>query len=116
MPEKLIIQYNYLIKKYLKSLNKETTLYINYPFCASRCNYCIYHIDQFNLKKSNLFLECYKKEIELYVNKLNNFNFIDIHIGGGTPNLVSAEDLVSPLGKIVNFKKIKHTRNENNYG
>jgi len=104
----IIKKYNSIIRKNLQNLGKDTELYVNYPFCANRCKYCIYHIAKYTQRDSNLFLKYYNKEIDLYVKYLKNFKFQEIHIGGGTPNLTSPKFLIEPLKKIVNFKKIKH--------
>ena len=41
-----------------KSIDDDTILYINYPYCVGKCRYCIYHIDNFSKEKSDKFLEC----------------------------------------------------------
>jgi len=99
---------NYVIKNLAKAADNETTLYVNYPFCINRCKYCIYHIDKYSKDKSEQFLEYYNKEILLYANNLKDFRFRELHIGGGTPNLTEPEALIEPLGRLADFKKIKH--------
>ncbi|MFH1671709.1 MAG: radical SAM protein [Candidatus Portnoybacteria bacterium] len=97
------------IESLIKEIDRETFLYVNYPFCSGSCRFCIYKIGRYTKAKSESYLKCYKKEIKLYEKLLPNFKFKNIHIGGGTPNLVSPELLLTPLKKLVDFKKTRHS-------
>jgi len=94
----------------LENIGKDAFLYINYPFCLNHCCFCIYKIYRYNKKESDLFLKYYNKEVSLYkeVFKRINFKFKNIHIGGGTPNLVPVKSLINPLKNLVDFKKVNH--------
>jgi len=98
---------NSALKCELKNINKDTILYVNYPFCQNFCNFCIYKVHHYNQTDSNKFLKYYKKEISLYAKILKDFKFKNIHIGGGTPNLISPELLIKPLTKLVNFSNLE---------
>lgn len=99
-------QINKIITRNLKSIDRDFTLYVNYPFCVRRCRFCIYHIGKYSKGNSDIFLAYYKKEIRLYAEKLGNIKFRNLHIGGGTPNLVAPELLIGPLAELVDFGKI----------
>jgi oxygen-independent coproporphyrinogen-3 oxidase len=99
---------NKLIDASLKNIRGDAFLYVHYPFCANRCRYCIYYLDNFSGEKSDDYLKLYNKEILLYAKILSDYKFKNIHIGGGTPNLVSPEALIKPLSKLVNFERLEH--------
>jgi len=67
-------------------------LYIHIPFCRSKCYYCdfvSYPIIDENFQKK--YLICLKKEIE--IRQLNFKKISTIYFGGGTPSLLSYENL-----------------------
>jgi len=98
---------NIMLERELKNIEEDTILYINYPFCQNFCNFCIYKVHCYDQNNSNEFLKYYNKEILLYAKILKGFKFKNIHIGGGTPNLVSPESLIKPLMKLVNFNNLE---------
>lgn len=89
------IQKNYQIDK------DGYNLYINIPFCPSRCDYCSYPTIVY--KKNDYrkeYLEYIIKELKtLPVNK-----FQTIYIGGGTPSSLSHSDLEILLKEIDKFE------------
>ena len=68
----------------------EAALYIHFPFCRQKCNYCdfysITHLDHVGQ-----YLEALKKEIELYRDNspFGGLSFSTLFWGGGTPSLLS---------------------------
>ncbi|MBU1177461.1 radical SAM protein [Patescibacteria group bacterium] len=96
-----------ILRLELKKIRKDSLLYINYPFCSNFCNFCIYKPCLYNQFNSDEFLKYYNKEILLYADILNGFKFKNVHIGGGTPNLVSPELLIKPLEKLVDFNNLE---------
>jgi len=89
-----------------KHIDGETKLYINYPYCENRCSYCVYYIDKFSSKKSNIFLKYLNKEIYYYKQVLKEYKFKDLYIGGGSPNLVDPKKILENVGQIVNFDNL----------
>jgi len=76
-------------------------LYIHIPFCSTICSYC----DFFILKNENDELDNYinylLKEIDIFVEQNGNELKIDsIFIGGGTPSLLSPEQLATVISKL----------------
>ena len=77
--------------------NKKVHLYINIPFCPTRCAYCSFvacGVDKF----SHLippYLDALIKEINATLTflKENNYTIDTIYIGGGTPTSLSHTDL-----------------------
>ena len=95
-----------VLKREIKKLKKDTILYINYPFCSNFCNFCIYKVHLYNQADSKEFLDYYKKEISLYADALRGFKFRNVHIGGGTPNLIPPNFLIEPLKKVIDFNNL----------
>ena len=67
-------------------------LYIHIPFCKSKCGYCgFYSLPSLKLK--DRFLEALKEEVFLRKNYLNNQTITTIYFGGGTPSLLTADEI-----------------------
>ena len=73
-------------------------LYIHIPFCASRCIYCgFYSTTQQSLQQKYVDMLCH--EIDLRASELFNLNtdsdnkLHTIYLGGGTPSMLSSEQL-----------------------
>ena len=77
----------------------EGGLYIHIPLCLSRCSYCdFYSTTGLNNKKS--LLDGIRKEMNLRKDYLNGETIHTIYFGGGTPSLLSAEEIEKILGEI----------------
>jgi len=82
-------------------------LYIHVPFCLSKCPYCDFYSST-SLIALPLFMDALLKEMEMYRNKFNSFD--TVYIGGGTPSLLSLQQLESVLGGIrENFDLMPNT-------
>ncbi len=75
-------------------------IYIHIPFCKQACNYCDFHFST-SLKTKASLIEALLVEIELRKEVFENEFINSIYIGGGTPSLLSADD----LGQL--FKKLQ---------
>jgi oxygen-independent coproporphyrinogen-3 oxidase len=72
-------------------------LYIHIPFCFSKCHYC----DFYSLTSISAvpdFLDALFKEMEMYRNRFHPFD--TVYIGGGTPSLLSPQQLEQILTNI----------------
>ena len=80
-------------------------IYIHIPFCESKCGYCDFYSGT-DLKYQNDFLVCLEKEITIYAKDYKNREIFDtIYIGGGTPSVLSAEQIARILNLLnKNFK------------
>ena len=72
-------------------------IYIHIPFCKSKCGYCgFYSLPSMKLK--DRFLEALKAEIVERKNYLFPESFINtVYLGGGTPSLLSIEEIEALL-------------------
>ena len=69
-------------------------LYIHIPFCLSKCHYCDFY-SLTSISAVPHFLDALFKEMEVYRNRFNPFD--TVYIGGGTPSLLSPQQLESIL-------------------
>jgi len=87
--------------------SKTPGLYIHIPFCITKCLYC----DFYSLTSISAipdFLDALFKEMEMYHNRFNPFD--TVYIGGGTPSLLSPQQLESILKRVrKNFDLISNT-------
>jgi len=77
--------------------SKTPGLYIHIPFCLSKCLYC----DFYSLTSISAipdFLDALFKEMEMYHNRFNPFD--TVYIGGGTPSLLSPQQLENILKRV----------------
>ena len=73
------------------------SLYINIPFCPSRCNYCSYPTLVGNMHDKKTYIDFILKELDLLdIPK----NLDSIYIGGGTPSYLKEDDLDRLLSRI----------------
>ncbi|MDO9576575.1 MAG: radical SAM family heme chaperone HemW [Candidatus Cloacimonadales bacterium] len=73
-------------------------IYIHVPFCLRKCGYCSFYSDVFDEAKKQKYLHFLQEEIELwqqsYILKPKTLYF-----GGGTPSLLSAEEIDSIINR-----------------
>jgi len=74
-------------------------IYIHIPFCRQACHYCNFHFAT-SLHYKNDFIAALLKEIVVQKNYLDKEIVETIYFGGGTPSLLSIEDLVLIVEKI----------------
>ena len=83
--------------------SEKAGLYIHIPFCASKCGYCsFYSIKSINLIPA--FLSALNREMEFYKNLFTSFD--TVYIGGGTPSLMTSQQLAKIFIAINKFYKI----------
>jgi len=67
-------------------------IYIHIPFCKQACYYCDFHFST-SLKYKDELLEALVKEIRLQKNYLDGETVETIYFGGGTPSILSADEI-----------------------
>jgi len=68
-------------------------IYVHIPFCRQQCSYCNFHFST-SLRLKDPLLEALKQEITLRQQALNGQPVTTIYLGGGTPSLLSADELL----------------------
>ena len=67
-------------------------IYIHIPFCKKLCSYCdFYRIT--DLTNSRLFVDAVIREAEMRKGYLTNVKVSTVYFGGGTPSILSPDDL-----------------------
>ncbi|MCD4732066.1 MAG: radical SAM family heme chaperone HemW [Bacteroidales bacterium] len=74
-------------------------IYIHIPFCRQKCHYCNFYSVASEKNKTS-FLEALKKEIELQKHYLGNEIIETIYFGGGTPSILTADEINHLFQKI----------------
>lgn len=76
-------------------------LYIHIPFCKQACHYCDFHFST-SIKKKEELVKMLCKELVLRKNEFKIQPVKTIYFGGGTPSLLSHEELELILNTIFN--------------
>lgn len=82
-----------------------SNLYIHYPFCKQACHYCNFHFSTTKEGREDMF-KLIKNELHLRSKELI-YPIESIYFGGGSPSLISPENIYSFIDLIKNKFKIK---------
>lgn len=83
-------------------------IYIHIPFCKQACNYCNFHFST-SLQLKDDLLKCLEKEIIFRKYYLEGRKIQTIYFGGGTPSLLSSDEIKNLLQTIYsNFEVIEN--------
>ena len=83
-------------------------IYIHIPFCKQACHYCDFHFST-SLKKKEELIQALVAELELRKDELKNQTVETIYFGGGTPSLLSIDELQFLIDAVYkNFKVSNH--------
>ena len=74
-------------------------IYLHIPFCKQACHYCNFHFST-SLQRKNDFITALLKEMEWRRDYLRNEPVGTIYLGGGTPSLLSGDELNLILGRM----------------
>lgn len=84
----------------LKNMLKVYNTYIHIPFCEKKCNYCDFTSFPSTSDMQDKYVDYLIKEINLYKDKYDiSENQKTIYFGGGTPSLLSIENITKILEK-----------------
>lgn len=82
---------NFDLYMMISKINTGFGIYLHIPFCKQACHYCNYHFST-TLKKKGELVHAICQELVLRKNELSG-NVDTIYFGGGTPSLLSEEEL-----------------------
>ncbi|ODS82323.1 MAG: coproporphyrinogen III oxidase [Cytophagaceae bacterium SCN 52-12] len=74
-------------------------LYLHIPFCRKACHYCDFHFST-NLSQKELLVKAMVAELERQKDYLADKHLSTIYFGGGTPSLLSEEELDTLMNAI----------------
>ncbi len=93
--------------KFINRDDKSVAIYVNIPFCPTRCSYCSFiSTEVFRVKKElPIFVSCLKKDIETIFDVIDKkgYSVRSVYVGGGTPTSLGAEllsEVISPLSNL----------------
>ncbi len=87
------------------------SIYIHIPFCKTKCSYCDF-FSITNLDKQQTFIDTLEKETDACANddRLTGKTLNTIFFGGGTPSLMTPDDIYSLMKLIIrSFPLASHT-------
>lgn len=74
----------------------KTGVYIHIPFCLTKCGYCSFFSVPYSQKAFSNYLSYLQDEIKSFKQRFN-FEADTVYLGGGTPSLLTAEQIRSIL-------------------
>ena len=80
-------------------------IYIHIPFCKKACNYCNFHFST-SLASKDQLIEAIKEELRMQAKYLQEHSVETIYFGGGTPSLLSPEELLSIFASVERYYTI----------
>lgn len=79
-------------------------IYIHIPFCKQACHYCDFHFST-SMKKKEEMVQALVKEMQMRKSEFENETVETIYFGGGTPSVLSDEELAFLIDAVyANFK------------
>ncbi|WP_084466356.1 radical SAM family heme chaperone HemW [Kaistella palustris] len=77
-------------------------IYLHIPFCKQKCSYCNFHFSTSLLYREEM-ISALKKEIFLRKDELQSDRLKSLYFGGGTPSLLSADELQSLIDEVLKY-------------
>jgi len=78
---------------------KNLGIYVHIPFCTKKCNYCDFNSFANSIHMESLYVDALLSEMRLFCDK-REYCIDTIFFGGGTPTLMSVDNLHRILGVI----------------
>ncbi len=101
------------------AITEQFSIYIHFPFCIKKCNYCDFVSYKFASHDTEQYVHCLTREIELFAEKnfVKGVKIVSIFFGGGTPSLISVKQLTrvfETLNSVFNLSSVKEITLEAN--
>lgn len=94
-------------------------LYIHVPFCAQKCYYCDFNSYKINSNQKKEYLINIEREMKFYKGEFKDKCFDTVFFGGGTPSILTVDELkelVNNINENFNIKKDAEITIESNPG
>ncbi len=102
-----------ILKKKFSSPYFSYGLYVNFPFCRSRCIFCKYYSELLSVPQQiDDYIQTLKKEMKLYEVDFSASDLRNIYFGGGTPSLLSAGQIRVLADALEEFFRYGSRKNE----
>lgn len=79
---------------------KQMELYIHIPFCVRKCNYCDFLSKASDEETRRLYIDALCMEIANSRQKLSGYEISSIFIGGGTPSILSIDEITKVMLRV----------------
>ena len=89
---------------------KDLELYIHIPFCIKKCSYCDFLSFPSSAEDREEYVRCLVKEIEqtgIVLNNKDTYQVRSVFIGGGTPSLLSGDQIKNIMQVVQKYFLIK---------
>ncbi|GGH20748.1 radical SAM family heme chaperone HemW [Mucilaginibacter phyllosphaerae] len=80
-------------------------IYIHIPFCKQACHYCDFHFST-SAKYKDEMVDALVKEVSLQKGYLGNETVETIYFGGGTPSVLSADEIIRIINTITELHTV----------
>lgn len=81
-------------------MGKDLSIYFHWPFCKSKCPYCDFFSQVKHNSDQNKIINSYIEQLNKYKEILPNKNIVSVFFGGGTPSLITPQNISRLLNKI----------------
>ncbi|MCD6483820.1 MAG: radical SAM protein [Candidatus Odinarchaeota archaeon] len=86
---------------------RDITVMINFPLCNFICGYCSFPVEKYTPRTYVKTIEKILSEIHQLSEVLSRHRVIALHFSGGTPSLLSGDDIEAIIGSLEMHTKIK---------
>lgn len=95
------IDINEIWKKEDEYTKEVINLYLHYPFCRYKCGFCnLYSVANNEKDMQDKYIDALCKQIEMYKDIISKRKIKTIFLGGGTPMLISRENITKLVGTL----------------
>lgn len=85
------------------------SLYVHIPFCLKKCRYCdFYSLPAGSSSMLKRYTKALKKELEIKAAYFSDTRVKTVYIGGGTPSIMSGEQLKRMMDAIGTYLQVDH--------
>jgi oxygen-independent coproporphyrinogen-3 oxidase len=97
-----IMKIDFLKQQIMKQSDTSLGIYIHIPFCRVRCQFCAFYVQTQKEEAVEAFLDGLHLEIHRYSREMgwNNIPVGTVYFGGGTPTVLTDQQLVGILDEI----------------
>ncbi len=88
---------------------KTAGIYLHIPFCKQACVYCNFHFST-SLKYKDDVMQAMLREIEMQREYLQGIEIETVYFGGGTPSLLSADEINRLFDAILKYYPVKELK------
>lgn len=89
---------------------KPSGLYVHVPFCDGKCLYCAFYSVEYQADLADRFVASVTRELDMLLTRFPDFEPETIYFGGGTPALLSEQQLARLCGVVAESAGVRTVR------